>query len=752
MPTAGIPMNTPGARPPWVRTVLPCLLCCLSAGAAVPAPATGSPLYQLEASGIQELRTGDYAGALTRILADTGYSDTAFREFKLGIVYCGLGRLGDGIGALKRSAALSPLLAPCAYERIGDLTLGQGRGANALVPLRVALECDIPPAYSEYLREKITGIIVEHNLDTTDRTWLQPWFAARRRSMSSYHTALIDTLVRAAAWKQLDSQVQQSLGQLPGDQASGLVSHLQACAVPAIALSARTAYQISWGYFNRGLPREARQWLKRTESIPGYVHAVTEKKYWYLKGMLLYRLGEYRESLEWLVKYDNKYGPWSEVLISIARAYRNIKRMEKARETYDRFISLFPGHQLTQDIIWSRAWDLEAGKEFEAAIGQYDKIISKYNSGNRTDEARFRKGLVWYKQDEWEKACVEWERFLAQRPSSALVSDVHYWIGKCRLAQRKEAEARSGFLKSIVTSPAGYYAFRSREALSVLGDTVQPPLFDPASDLRSSQAWLDSISTRRLALSPRDSAWYRTGSLLAACGLMSHARFYLSHLERNFPDNLPLQFELATLYMAGSDPTSAYRIARQFAWKIPPERRAAMPFDVYDAMYPSAFGAYVETEAEKHGVDPNLVHAVMRQESVFDPAIVSPAGAIGLMQIMPETGKTIASKLATPFASDSLYNPAYNIAFGAYYLGELLDDFEGNIILAVASYNGGPHNAKKWYHERKHENVDLFVENIPFTETRKYVKKVLGNYWTYTRVSKFSGGSARSLARYLSSY
>jgi soluble lytic murein transglycosylase len=135
------------------------------------------------------------------------------------------------------------------------------------------------------------------------------------------------------------------------------------------------------------------------------------------------------------------------------------------------------------------------------------------------------------------------------------------------------------------------------------------------------------------------------------------------------------------------------------------------------------------------------VSAVMRQESIFNPEIVSPAGAIGLMQIMPYTAKQLADDLKIPFFVDSLYNPAYNIKLGTYYLKQLLDTFNNNFVMVLSSYNAGPHNAKKWYEKNKQEEFDLFIEDIEFTETRGYVKKVMGNYWSYQELCRFQGFS-----------
>jgi soluble lytic murein transglycosylase len=203
-----------------------------------------------------------------------------------------------------------------------------------------------------------------------------------------------------------------------------------------------------------------------------------------------------------------------------------------------------------------------------------------------------------------------------------------------------------------------------------------------------------------------------------------------------YPSNLRLQFELSKLYQNSGAPTLSYRVAQKFTWRIGESQRGSIPLAVYELMFPRHFDSLIVTHAQKNRLEPWLLSAIIRQESIFNPRIVSPAGAIGLMQIMPATGQTLADTLREPFTADSLYNPANNVRLGALYVRELLDQFEGNIVLALASYNGGPHNAVKWYAINRDDEFDLFVEDLAFSETRGYVKKVLANYWTYSQLQR----------------
>ncbi len=148
---------------------------------------------------------------------------------------------------------------------------------------------------------------------------------------------------------------------------------------------------------------------------------------------------------------------------------------------------------------------------------------------------------------------------------------------------------------------------------------------------------------------------------------------------------------------------------------------------------PRAYATIVEEAAKKYGVDPNLLFAVMRVESIYNRRIVSYAGAVGLMQIMPTTGRRIALQLGkNEYSVSDLLDPSTNVEMAAWYLKSLIDRFDGRLPLAIASYNGGPHNVRIWMSQH-HANVplDAFLERIPFSQTHRYVRRVLTHYAAY---------------------
>jgi soluble lytic murein transglycosylase len=156
--------------------------------------------------------------------------------------------------------------------------------------------------------------------------------------------------------------------------------------------------------------------------------------------------------------------------------------------------------------------------------------------------------------------------------------------------------------------------------------------------------------------------------------------------------------------------------------------------DLYWQMkYPKAYEDEVLLLSAEYDMEPALIYSVMRAESLFQPRVYSWAGAVGLMQIMPATGAEIAETLGvSDYETEDLLDYRTNLRFGVSYLSGLMGDFEGEVVYALCGYNGGPGNARKWRRTADEEmEMDEIVENIPFSETRAYVKRILGYYRIY---------------------
>ncbi len=172
----------------------------------------------------------------------------------------------------------------------------------------------------------------------------------------------------------------------------------------------------------------------------------------------------------------------------------------------------------------------------------------------------------------------------------------------------------------------------------------------------------------------------------------------------------------------------AAKLAQQWQW----DQVAIMTLvkaDYWDDLalrFPVSYLNQVQSNAARQDLDPAIIFGLIRQESMLDQHARSAVGARGLMQIMPETGQQIARTLNEPWqAESSLYDPDINIKYGAFYYKQLLSRFNGQFATAMAAYNAGPNRVSKWLPDNKTVPADIWIETIPYKETRKYVMSVL---------------------------
>jgi soluble lytic murein transglycosylase len=270
------------------------------------------------------------------------------------------------------------------------------------------------------------------------------------------------------------------------------------------------------------------------------------------------------------------------------------------------------------------------------------------------------------------------------------------------------------------TLPLGYAALQSLSRLSEHGDEAR------ARGLALLRGRSDGIEPASFDLPPGPAS--ERARLFALLGLAEQAG---AELDAAAIGGWPAA---AVLHQAGLYPESQRIVARQDAsWRAhPPDSATGAKWRI---AHPRPFRELVEAGAREHDVPPALVYAIMQTESRFDPSVTSWAGARGLMQLMPKTAAGVARRAGLDLGSaDVLYDPATNVDLGVRHLGELLERHGGGLgaaPLAIASYNAGAGAVQRWLEERPGWDLDLFVEAIPYDETRRYTQSVLGRLWTY---------------------
>lgn len=696
-------------------------------------------LFPINWAGIASMRKGDYSTALKQALIDSTVGDSLYHEFKLGVIYMRMGRFSNALSLFRGIAEKSGALAPIVYEYIGEIEREIGNSTNCLAAFRTVLQGDIPQRYRHYIFERIRTVFeADSTLQLSDVPWLEEyyrWLAPLEVPSVVTYADSVALFIDQGMWGAVDSVLtKQSLSGKEGCRVIGSLRTAQ----DGAAIGVENLFNCAMAASRCGDLTTADQLLKQLQKRPRYRDSIAEKRFLYFSAQLDYDRSEWHSAIKKFRHYSNTYGQDAGALMYIARAYRKLDRGKTAAAWYDKLITLYPHHPKAQEILWLRAWQNEDRRHFDGAVYYYKQLIKRFPKGSRVDESYLREALCFYRTRKYETARILLEQFIEKSPLSPLLITAYYWQGKCYHALGQDDDAMMLWRLVSHKEPFDYYAHRARQELMKLGDTLTVYI-DTAMGIDYTLSWLDKISlaSQKKSLKSKDSLGFMRGMFLASIGDYKKADYFLEPIELSYPGNLALQFKLATLYMLTDASAYAFRVARRFTWRIPPMNRSELPFDMYRLLYPSFYAPYIKQEAARNSIQPFLVSAVIRQESIFNPQIKSPAGAIGLMQIMPYTGKYIAKKLKSQFSVDSLEIPAFNIKFGTYYLKELLDQFDENAILALASYNAGPHNAKKWKKRNAGEEMDLFVEDIGFTETRNYVKRVLGNLYTYEFLAKY---------------
>jgi len=691
--------------------------------------------------GFDELKAGSYEAALLAVKKDTLNRDSSHQLFKLGIIAAGLNKADEAQTSFDKISKNSPALAPLAFEQIGDLQSAAGENVLAISAYASALRVSgLPVKYRRSLFVKVKVIEDRGGAVPAGQSWsneYRKWASGLSTFDAAAFGAQYDSLFSAGQIAEADSLLESDFSQLDSREACKFIGRFFQGRSDDSTLSTQFLFALALQSSKCRDFETAQKLLSSAQKRRDFSRAVTAKRAALLNAQIAFGRTQWQQAINLYTKYHTAYGPESEVIMQIARAYRNLNNFEESDKWYNTHIRHFPSNARTQEILWLRAWRHEERKQFSSAASIYRRVLN--TKGKRTDEAHLRYALCFYRQRQYDSALVALRNFERRAPQSSYLWAGLFWQGKCQLALGRTEEAHKIWNNISRLDPTDYYAHRARQLMgdSISGLSITNALLSagimPEENVR---AWLDSISpTAKKNLTAKDSIDLRRGAALLTVGRPRQASFFLENLEINYHGNLLLQYDLATAYTMAGSQALAFRVSRRLAWRIPVEHRAAAPVQVKLLLFPPFFSPIISENAARFGVDPLFVSAVMRQESIFDMNIVSPAGAIGLMQIMPNTGRNIAEKLNEKFTVDSLYSHTLNIRFGTFYLRGLLDHFKDNPelthVLALCGYNAGRHNAVRWLERNKNLEYDLFVEDVGFLETRGYVKKVMANYWTY---------------------
>jgi tetratricopeptide (TPR) repeat protein len=696
--------------------------------------------FPADKAGTEALRNGSFQAALDELTKNAGDPDTTGRLFKLGIASSRIGDTAKALAFFRTVTQKDQALAPLAWKEMGAL-LNKKHPDSALACYKRALATPVPNRFRNGIFERLRPLIKDDTLKIARTPYYGAylsWWHARRPSPPEPLCGRFDTLLAGGKWPVIDSLVNSAFAGLNDSLRRVIVRMIDRKGPLDSVVSTASLYLLGRIAMDCGLFEIAERMLAAAQRKPDFTACVTDQSFLRFRGRLSFYQKQYGDAISTLSKYIDRFGSESDLVLLIARAYYKLDRLKASAEWYDRFIGRATDYPGLAEILWMRAWIDEQQDLPVSAKVFYQRIYASFPKSRRAEESRIRHALCFYRLKKFDSAVAVLSAFEKQVSSSSFLPAAQYWKAQNLLKLKANDSAKTLLVTVATREPYDYYAYRARELLTLMGDSTTGRLsLDTVYDVTQSIAWLDSIAPPgRKMLAPEDSVNLRRGLLLAIVGKISEASLFIEPLELSYVSNLLLEYKIGSFYRTVEAQAEAAMAGRRLSWRIPLEARSDIPLPVYALIYPRPFLDIVKREAAEHAVDPCFVFAVMRQESTFDPDVISPAGAIGLMQIMPATGKTIARELQVPYAVDSLFKPAVSIKFGAYYLSQLLDQFNENEVLALASYNAGPTNAMGWYLRNREKDIDLFVEDIDFSETRNYVKKVLGNYWFYLKLAR----------------
>lgn len=354
--------------------------------------------------------------------------------------------------------------------------------------------------------------------------------------------------------------------------------------------------------------------------------------------------------------------------------------------------------------------------DYARAVENLEKAI---NAG-AGDETLWNLGwtyVLWGRDDD---ALKTFDRYVRAYPDGDWKTNSLFWSAKILDRRGNTPERDAKVAQLVYEYPHSYYRYRAEELWKTANEKRETGNVFPDLD-----AELAKITEPRLA----------TVRELQSIGLDRAAAREMKVLAEKYDDNLGVQFMLADVYVRGGEPFKANGVLQRRFREFVRHGGENIPRRFWEILFPLAYWDTIRAESERRGHDPYLIASIIRQESGFEPTTVSNAGAVGLMQIMPEEASRIgeAGGLGGVTRED-LFDPAKNIAVGAAEYSQKLAAMNDNPILAIAAYNAGETAVRRWVERTPPADTDLFIESIPYAETRLYVKIVTRNRHEYRRI------------------
>jgi len=467
---------------------------------------------------------------------------------------------------------------------------------------------------------------------------------------------------------------------------------------------------------------------KRLESfIKKSKDPVEREKARYYLIRIYYNKGQYRTALygfKNLLPGLRDKSLESRIRLSIARSYLRLDLKKEAVDAYMDYAKRYPRRRMAVECTWKSNWIYEELGDISAAIRVNEYLLKHWPRSAYRKESKFRIGLLNLRLQNYMAA----ENIFRSIRAIYKKTDFHhirstYWLAKTYEKSGREEVSRQLFIDLGTELFESYYTLKSYMRFKSTIDTmlqIENRLSTPNNPLR--------FHTNLMApLMERFEDLFLIKELLGDdLAMMELAR------NKHYPKTLKGWISVAEVYKRLGAYNEAFRIYDYIDKKYYNDITALEKPFLLKESYPLYYNTIIGKYGRQRNIDKNLVLALIRAESSFNRRAHSWADAYGLMQIIPRTAKSLAAKLDMTYSEpEVLFDPAVNIRLGTLYLQDLLRQFDGTFENAVAAYNAGPHRVTRWKKFKDSSDIDFFVENIEYTQTRNYTRRVMKNYWIY---------------------
>jgi soluble lytic murein transglycosylase len=381
-------------------------------------------------------------------------------------------------------------------------------------------------------------------------------------------------------------------------------------------------------------------------------------------------------------------------------------------------------------------------RDYPKAIEYYSYLAAHFPSTKNAAAAHWRAGWLNYRLGNFAEAARLFDAQIKLYPSADETVSALYWRGRLYETQDHYPALAAANYRAIIRAYQHYfYAQMARARLAELGTSAAAGKLEspPAPELDQFQP----VAEPRLVDSfPVDSPHLAKAKLLANAGLNE---FIAAEIKADPDSDSWSALAEAQIYANYGETFRAIHALKRALPYASSASISAIPLAYWRILFPEPYWDTIKTESARNNLNPYLVASLIRQESEFNPSVVSYANAYGLMQLLPAVGRQLAREEGmTHFETFQLLDPETNIKLGTRYLRQMLDKFNGVEEYALAAYNAGDSRVTDWESAGPYTGMDEFVESIPFTQTREYVEAIRRNEETYKAIDEFAAGHDRA--------